>query len=153
MAFMADDGRDRTMLGAFLANHDVPCPNCGYNLRELTCGVCPECGMELELRVGLVEPRPAAWVGGLVGIAAGMGFFAMVLLIGVYQLAFHGFREWVFFAWFVSLTAAHVVPLAAWLRWRPWLRTRSRSWRVLLAVCCWVLPVISMLLLVAFAPV
>jgi hypothetical protein len=41
----------------FLRTHDVPCPNCGYNLRGNTTGTCPECGLhanivELTLSVG-----------------------------------------------------------------------------------------------------
>lgn len=28
----------------YLAERDVPCPGCGYNLRNLTGALCPECG-------------------------------------------------------------------------------------------------------------
>ena len=31
-----------------LSEHDVPCPQCGYNLRELTRDTCPECGRPFD---------------------------------------------------------------------------------------------------------
>lgn len=37
-------------LRRYLAEHDVPCASCGYNLRGLEAGVCPECGDEVALR-------------------------------------------------------------------------------------------------------
>ena len=46
----------------FLADRDVPCPLCGYNLRGLTMPRCPECGRELRLSIGLTEPYLRAWV-------------------------------------------------------------------------------------------
>src|SRR5690349_9822829 len=58
-------------LTAYLAAHDANCPACGYSLRNLKRGVCPECGEALTLRVGLVEPRMGLWIAGLVGLAAG----------------------------------------------------------------------------------
>ncbi|MCA9297894.1 MAG: hypothetical protein KDA28_02440, partial [Phycisphaerales bacterium] len=35
----------------FLKDHDVACPSCGYNLRDLTSETCPECRFHLELSV------------------------------------------------------------------------------------------------------
>ncbi len=42
----------KEMLRVFLAEHDAPCPACGYNLRGLTEATCPECG-ELSPRLRL----------------------------------------------------------------------------------------------------
>lgn len=36
-------------LREFLASHDARCPGCGYNLRSLTTGLCPECGAAPDL--------------------------------------------------------------------------------------------------------
>lgn len=36
--------RPRT-LAAYLADRDVPCESCGYNLRGVTDAFCPECGL------------------------------------------------------------------------------------------------------------
>lgn len=151
MTDMADDF-NRDMLKAFVADRDEACPNCGYNLRELTTETCPECGLALRLQIGLVEPRLGSWVTGLVGLAAGMGFFVMVLLVGVYQYLMHGFTDAAFFAWFGSLALVHIAPLTAWLKWRGWVRARPTSARVWLAIGCWLLPAASMLMLVTFAP-
>jgi hypothetical protein len=36
----------------FVRERDIDCPRCGYNLRNLTRPICPECGNELHLKVG-----------------------------------------------------------------------------------------------------
>ncbi len=41
----------------FVRDRDVTCPRCGYNLRNLTKPVCPECRHDLVLAVGLKKPR------------------------------------------------------------------------------------------------
>jgi hypothetical protein len=61
------DTRGAAALGrvtAYLREHDLPCPACGYNLRGVTVMVCPECAASLA-RVVLPEgqtpgPGPAA---------------------------------------------------------------------------------------------
>lgn len=49
---------------AWLADRDAPCPACRYNLRGSPGAVCPECGVELALRLvaaSTLAPRgPAA---------------------------------------------------------------------------------------------
>jgi hypothetical protein len=67
------------LLRAFLAERDLPCPLCGYNLRALTAEKCPECGSEVEITVGLTEPRMAAFIAGVVGLASGVGFNTLML--------------------------------------------------------------------------
>jgi hypothetical protein len=55
-------------LREFLGERHVPCPGCGYDLRGLRSGTCPECGAGLRLSL-LAEPvaartdlwRAAAW--------------------------------------------------------------------------------------------
>jgi len=39
------------LLKSYLAERDVPCPGCGYNLRGLAEEKCPECGLAIELGV------------------------------------------------------------------------------------------------------
>lgn len=72
---MADAGDTPTpdLLRAYLAAHDEPCPRCGYNLRMLEGRNCPECGSALRLKVGLVEPRLAAYITTLVMCCIGFG--------------------------------------------------------------------------------
>ena len=47
------------LVAAFLAERDVACPGCGYNLRGVSAGRCPECARELALMVeqpGMTPP-------------------------------------------------------------------------------------------------
>ncbi len=48
---------DTVRLVEFLQDRDAPCPLCGYNLRNLTGDVCPECGQKLLLTVGVHHMR------------------------------------------------------------------------------------------------
>lgn len=75
----AGDAGDAAMLRQFLTGRDEPCPQCGYNLRDLTGTRCPECGEELALRIQLVEPRQAAALAGLIGLCAGAGMNFLLL--------------------------------------------------------------------------
>jgi len=65
-------------LAAFLAERDAPCPGCGYNLRGLTTGRCPECDRELTLEIRLVEPRLGPWVAAVVGASVMAGFHTLL---------------------------------------------------------------------------
>jgi len=77
----ADDvAEDRELLLSFVHERDVECPRCGYNLRNLTQPVCPECSERLILHVGLAEPK-LGWF--LAAIAPGIfaGILAIVILV------------------------------------------------------------------------
>ncbi|MEO1535250.1 MAG: hypothetical protein AAFS11_06800 [Planctomycetota bacterium] len=76
---------DADQLRAYLADRDVPCPGCKYNLRDATTADCPECGEQLYLQQTLRSlgrgrvhwawfVLPLVWHGfilanGLIGIA------------------------------------------------------------------------------------
>src|SRR3954447_11182572 len=68
------------LLRLYLADRDVACPQCKYNLRNLIGTRCPECGEQLQLRVTPVEPRQAAPIAGLILLAAGGGMNGMLLI-------------------------------------------------------------------------
>ena len=56
-------GADETeLLLEFLRDRDAACPACGYNLRDLTRPVCPECREALALQVGYQKPRIGPFV-------------------------------------------------------------------------------------------
>lgn len=46
-------------LRTLLAERDVPCPKCGFNLRGITCGACPECGLSLSTQMWSRAPSRA----------------------------------------------------------------------------------------------
>lgn len=77
---MSPAAPDADLLRTFLAERDMPCANCGYNLRGLTSDRCPECEHRLVLNVGLAEPRIAAFVFGLLGVGMSVGFSALLLV-------------------------------------------------------------------------
>jgi hypothetical protein len=64
----------------FLRERNAWCPACRYNLRGLTTPRCPECGRELRLSVGAVEPFLRTWITLAVAssASAGIGLLAMV---------------------------------------------------------------------------
>src|SRR5687768_2535461 len=78
---------DEAALLAYVRDRDVACPLCTYNLRGLTTCRCPECGRELQLSVGLLEPRIGAWVTCLVAVTAAAGLGSMAIL----SIVNHGF--------------------------------------------------------------
>lgn len=143
MASERDDDRG-TMLRTFLAEHDEPCPACGYSLRGLTGETCPECGEALRLRVGMVEPRLGFFVSGLVGLASGAGFHGFVLIWAVWVLLFNGGgpepRDIVLLL--VGLLSCGV-GLGVWLRARRRLRHASVEVRRLCLAACWAVPAMT----------
>src|SRR6476660_5751659 len=78
---MSDPTADETALLNFLRDRDVACPLCRYNLRALTSPRCPECGREVRLTIGLVEPRQGAWLTGQIALTAAVGVGLMIILV------------------------------------------------------------------------
>ncbi len=131
-------------LELFLAHRDVPCPGCEYNLRGLTGETCPECGEALELRVGMVEPKLGSFITGLIGLACGAGFHAMVLLWAVSLMVRRqggpSLRD------VGLLTVGFVLCgtcLALWLRGRSRVRKSPPNLRYSLVAGCWLLSLLT----------
>lgn len=64
---------DERILIEWLSQHNEACPVCKYNLRNLTSSKCPECGWELQLRVGTKEAILGSWIATLVPVCIGAG--------------------------------------------------------------------------------
>ena len=135
----ADPQPPDPLLLQFLRGRDVPCPSCGYNLRDLTGDRCPECGQEITLRIQLAEPKLAAMLTGLIGLSTGAGFNGLLLIYWAiirFYVRPGGMDSsflWVIVVGFV----VHGVALAAWLRyWKPIRRTRPAVRRSMAAACC-----------------
>ena len=70
-----------THLLAFIADFPAECPVCDYSLEGLTEPRCPECGAELELRVGSPRLHVGAWALAMVSFALALGFDGVVSLV------------------------------------------------------------------------
>src|SRR5262245_53559244 len=54
---------DPALIEPILAAHDLPCVRCGYNLRGLPGGACPECREPIMLTIAGSDPlRPIVWL-------------------------------------------------------------------------------------------
>lgn len=82
-------GDDAGFLASYLAGRDTPCPQCGYNLRDLTGLHCPECGQELRVQIALTHPRFGALLLLLVACGSGFGGSLLFTLLAVAQAPRH----------------------------------------------------------------
>lgn len=103
------------LLLEFLRERDVPCPACGYNLRNLTRSQCPECRKELVLAVGLTKPRFGWFLATITpGLFSGIAALLLLIpLIGEMVLG-GGVAPWFIwatdaFGWFSGLAALVIV--------------------------------------------
>jgi hypothetical protein len=69
------------LLAEFLAQRDVPCPVCRYNLRASPSSACPECGSKLDLRVGSVNVRVGLWLTAVLAVAIPLGLTGTLSVI------------------------------------------------------------------------
>lgn len=123
------------MLCAYLADHDAPCPICGYNLRGVTLGVCPECECPIELGVSSSSSFLGAWLLALLAFAMPLSFDLLVGLMMTVGVVMSGGEnaEGVFLM--VSLVTLTMVCVGMlWVlvaRKRDWLRmSRRKQWRL-----------------------
>lgn len=128
-------------LEAFVAERDVPCPGCGYNLRGLGGSRCPECGLEVRLGVQLEDPAMGSLMvtlAALFGLVGASGALLLaVLWVGVF---FNG--DWApWRVWLVPVMAMLVGgPAAFRLATRPgrvWFRKQEAPVRQAWAAAAW----------------
>lgn len=68
------------LLREFLAETDVPCPNCRYNLRALREAACQECGDPLALVLSGRAPKFKASMAAGLPLTMGSGLFFFLTL-------------------------------------------------------------------------
>lgn len=146
MAKLSPAANERALID-FLRERDVECPLCGYNLRQLQSARCPECGRELELRVGLAEPRQGAWLMAQIAVtcAGGIGLIALLSCI------LHGWPNARRYQWVMNLQFVYylvAIPIAAGLLWqrRRYLRM-PREWQWTAA---WIAAIVTFVSIFAF---
>ncbi len=148
------DQRESILLREFLAGRDVECPQCRYNLRDLTGNRCPECGDEVVIRLNMAEPKLAMWIAGLVGLASGAGFSGLLLVYIVIQLLirpnFGPMDElWKFIGITFAGFAIEGTAVYFWIRKMRWIRRLSLSLRRKLVIGCWMLSLSNVVLFAA----
>jgi hypothetical protein len=84
---------DAQLMIDYLAASHEPCPLCGYILHGLQSDRCPECGSQLRLRVGLAEPRMAAYITTSVSWAVGFGATGLLNSIATAKAPSNWVRE------------------------------------------------------------
>ncbi|HVT88179.1 MAG TPA: hypothetical protein VHD56_04955 [Tepidisphaeraceae bacterium] len=150
---MDEGDRQIDLLFTFLAKQDVPCPQCGYNLRALTRDICPECGDQIKLGVQLVEPRQAAAIAGLIGLSAGAGFNGLLILYVFIMDFVRGLSGQGMGMFIVTNAGGLIVTGAAttiWLlNWRK-IRTLPKGVRWTLVGGCWLLSIIDLFVFALF---
>lgn len=135
--------RDADLLRQFLAGRDVKCAACGYNIRDLIVGKCPECGATLKLDANSSRKRPIAWTTAVVGsaITTGLALAASGDFAGWYfESAQGGFLppHWFPKALLLGGTAGAAI-LISLLGWPHSLYRFPRLIRVFLAIVPWTL--------------
>ena len=103
---------------------------------------CTECAEPLVLQIALQEPRLAAFLAGLIGLAAGTGFSALCLVFVVVSLIIRarpGSPGAEFYIGTVPALIIEGLALTSWLRGRQKLRRYSWLTRAILVAGCWVL--------------
>ena len=128
------------MLEAYLRGRDVPCPSCGYNLRDLPNARCPECGRDLVLQLAAAPRPPGVFIVSIIGLALGAGFSGLLIVYQIVQaLRGRTIGLWIF----ILLTVGGTVVEGALVVWLMMVGQRfvtwPRRWQMLCAVCCWLL--------------
>jgi hypothetical protein len=144
---MAGAGQGQTdSFAAFIAERDVECPGCGYNLRGLLGRECPECGG----RIGWGAFRASGPRSDPRMFRAAQGGVVVAALLGLGLLVFRGWGaavsgEPAAIAGAIVLPLVSLAGLVAWLRgWRAVARW-PRHVQGRIATAAWALALLLML--------
>ena len=120
----------------FVHDRDVPCPSCGYALRNLQSPVCPECGEELTLRVGLEHARIRLLLLALLPGSGGL-FLAVFLSVMLWVELGRGrsYPPWEFWVVFIYCWLSGLITVILALRARWFMRcSLKRKWGLVLMI-------------------
>lgn len=129
-------------LRRYLTERDVPCPSCRYSLKGLTSDRCPECNQQITLGVQLVEPKLAAYIAVLIGLAGAIGFWTVGMGFMLYFIIVYGMG---FGPGPAELTMAGTGLLLGFCTMGPWLwhgrriRRQPRLTQIFIGMGLWML--------------
>lgn len=140
-------------LRSFLADRNVPCPVCRYNLRGIDRAECPECGARIDLRVGSIDLKLGPWLVCVLAVAVPMGFVGVLAVIAAFgtRRIYWRDQDWIVLAglWVVTAGCAGLLYVMSRRRSRFLRLPAARQWRraaatvaamaVLLAAVLWLL--------------
>ena len=140
---MSERATDDELLRQYLAGRNVPCPKCGYDLRDLSGTKCPECGRPLRLGIEQGPPPITAWVVGLVAPAATAGLNGIVIAA---EWRWGQYLESYNVHFYVGFGLSLLAPIA-WIIAYRWHMRRSAFTKWFLAMTCWLLPILQTIVL------
>lgn len=88
---------DIEVIQQYLRDRTVGCPACGYNLRGVAGGSCPECGTRLTLQLNSVDVPHKWWLIRLLSTALPLGFVGILAAaagFGAWRSAYWGESDW-----------------------------------------------------------
>ena len=133
--------RHNDLLRLYFDGHGEPCPQCGYDLRDLKSDRCPECGRPVELCVRAGDAT-TPFLTGLMGFV-GPACTALMGLAGSLVLGLKQTFSWASLAggfWVDgTVLAASAIGMGLWTLSLPRLRAQSYGRRWLLAGVPWLL--------------
>lgn len=78
------------LLITFLADRDLPCPICHYNLRGVIEARCPECGSTIALGISSPQSHIGPWLLATIAFALAIGFDFVATLLAFIPLVRFG---------------------------------------------------------------
>lgn len=138
---MTQDALDADALRRdFCRGRDVPCPACGYNLRNTPAATCPECGRALTLALSPLAPATGAWAVCIAGVAAPLGFAASLAAPGWFEAirdstrtsAVWGRADWINLGLATAVVCVAALLIRGLVVRHRWLsrRSRGRQWLI-----------------------
>ena len=131
------DADGDALLIEFLRERDTACPICGYNLRNLTRDVCPECGQRFRLRVGAVHPRFGYLLAFLAPLIMLAGFAILLVSVAIATNHRPSSKNLGFFFLALAGPAAGIATLVLYRKRAVFLRSSKRR-QLLLASISWI---------------
>lgn len=136
--------REQKLIKAYLADRDVACPVCNYNLRGLQTTACPEC--QFNISVGLIGKRYSkTYLLGLIVLSGSFGTCAFQLasivilhfLVGPDLLDLDS----LLYGRFTFMGLVSGIFLWLWVSFATQMEQSSRRRRLVLALCTLIVPI------------